>query len=183
MRHRTLLVAAVAMSLPIFAGRGRAQGDGEQEENRGSSRRFFRVSLVGDNENAPISTLASGSARFIIHGDTTPPTLEYHLTYRDLQADATQSHVHFGQSNVNGGVMFFLCNNTTATPPGPPPPCPLRAGTVDGVITADNVIGPAGQGIAVGEFSEALRAIGNGLAYANVHSTMFPAGEIRGQLR
>jgi hypothetical protein len=44
------------------------------------------------------------------------------------------------------------------------------------------VIGPAGQGVAAGEFAEVLQAIRAGAAYANVHTTNFPAGEIRGQV-
>jgi hypothetical protein len=43
-------------------------------------------------------------------------------------------------------------------------------------------VGPAGQGIAAGEFDELVRAIKAGVTYANVHSEMFPGGEIRGQL-
>jgi hypothetical protein len=46
----------------------------------------------------------------------------------------------------------------------------------------NHVIGPAGQGIAAGEFAEIVRAIRAGRAYANVHSTKFPGGEIRGQI-
>ena len=52
-----------------------------------------------------------------------------------------------------------------------------------GTITPADVIGPAGQGIAPGEFAEVVRAIRNGAVYANVHSTLRPGGEIRGQLR
>src|SRR6267143_1446342 len=39
------------------------------------------------------------------------------------------------------------------------------------------------QAIAPGEFAEVVRAIRNGAVYANVHSTLRPGGEIRGQLR
>ena len=42
--------------------------------------------------------------------------------------------------------------------------------------------GPAGQGIAPGEYEELLRAIRAGATYANVHSTKYPGGEIRAQL-
>jgi hypothetical protein len=53
---------------------------------------------------------------------------------------------------------------------------------VTGTITAANIIGPAEQGIAPGEFAEAVAAIRAGVAYVNVHSTKLPNGEIRGQL-
>ncbi len=47
---------------------------------------------------------------------------------------------------------------------------------------AGDVIGPALQGIAVGEFDELVEAIEDRLTYVNVHSDVFPGGEIRGQL-
>jgi hypothetical protein len=54
-------------------------------------------------------------------------------------------------------------------------------GRVEGVLTAANVIGPAAQGIAAGEFQELIRAMRAGKAYVNVHTTTFAGGEIRGQ--
>jgi hypothetical protein len=45
------------------------------------------------------------------------------------------------------------------------------------------VVGPTGQGIEAGAFAEIVAAIKEGTAYANVHSTKWPGGEIRGQLR
>jgi len=50
-------------------------------------------------------------------------------------------------------------------------------------VSAANVIGPAGQGIAATEFAEVLKAMREGVTYANVHSTLYPGGEIRGQIR
>jgi hypothetical protein len=44
------------------------------------------------------------------------------------------------------------------------------------------VIGPAGQGIAAGEFAELLAAMRAGVTYVNVHSTLYPGGEIRAQI-
>lgn len=51
-----------------------------------------------------------------------------------------------------------------------------------GTIVPANVIGPAGQGIAAGEFGELVEAIRQGATYANVHTVAFPGGEIRGQI-
>jgi hypothetical protein len=76
-----------------------------------------------------------------------------------------------------------LCE--TATNPSPSastPTCPAPGGTVTGTITPVEVVGPAGQGIAAGEFEELVAAIRAGRAYANVHSSKFPGGEIRGQI-
>ena len=52
-----------------------------------------------------------------------------------------------------------------------------------GTVTAADVIGPDGQGIAPGEFSKVIEAIRSGVTYVNVHSMKFPPGEIRGQVR
>jgi hypothetical protein len=53
---------------------------------------------------------------------------------------------------------------------------------VTGTIVPTDVIGPVGQGIAAGEFDELVAAMRAGRAYANVHSTKFPGGEVRGQI-
>jgi hypothetical protein len=44
------------------------------------------------------------------------------------------------------------------------------------------VIGPAGLGIEEGNLAEILAAMRAGHAYANVHSSKYPGGEIRAQL-
>ena len=76
---------------------------------------------------------------------------------------------------------MFLCDNTGAGPAGTKP-CPDPSGTVTGTLHAADVIGPASQGIAPGEFAELVRAIRAGATYANVHSVKYPGGEIRAQL-
>ena len=45
------------------------------------------------------------------------------------------------------------------------------------------MVGPTGQGIDPGQYGELLRAIRAGATYANVHSSKYPGGEIRAQLK
>ncbi len=61
------------------------------------------------------------------------------------------------------------------------PVCP-QSGTVEDSIVAADVIGPGGQGIEAGNLPEILAAMRAGHAYANVHSSKWPGGEIRAQV-
>jgi CHRD domain-containing protein len=113
--------------------------------------------------------------------------IEYELTYEGLTTDVTQAHIHFGQRHTVGNIVVWLCQ--TAAVPAPPavaaltPTCPgPTQGKVTGTITPAQVLAATGQGIAAGEFDEVVAAIRAGRAYANVHSTTFPPGEIRGQI-
>lgn len=138
----------------------------------------FKTALIGFEEVPSLSTPASGTFEMKIDvGDT---GFDYRLSYSGLVGTVTQSHVHFGQQGVIGGIMVFFCTNLGNGPAGTQA-CP-QEGTVTGTIGPADVVGPSGQGISAGEFAEVLRAIRGGAAYVNVHSTVFPGGEIRGQL-
>ena len=97
------------------------------------------------------------------------------------RAPSPQAHIHFGQEAVAGGISAFLCTNQGNGPAGTQA-CPPAPATISGTIRAADVIGPAGQGIAAGEFGELVRAMRAGVTYANVHSALVPGGEIRGQI-
>ncbi len=43
------------------------------------------------------------------------------------------------------------------------------------------MVGPDAQGVAAGRVRELVRALRAGVAYANVHTTKYGGGEIRGQ--
>ena len=141
--------------------------------------RVLRADLTGFEEVMPVSTTGKGQLRVLVYPDRT--TIAYELSYSDLQADVTQAHIHFGQLSVNGGISVFLCTNLGNGPAGTQA-CPLRAGTVSGVLTAVSVLGPDAQGIAPGEIDALVEALRTQLTYVNVHSTRWPGGEIRGQI-
>lgn len=145
----------------------------------------FDTRLTGYEEIPTLSTSGTGSfsARLSHDGDEIAYKLSYQGQFNANPAGGTvtQAHIHLGARAFSGGISAFLCSNLGNGPAGTPA-CPASPGTVSGVITAAQVIGPAGQGISAGEFAELVRALRAGAAYANVHTTTFPAGEIRGQI-
>lgn len=139
--------------------------------------------LTGYEEVPSVSTKATGEFTATIPPDES--TIQYTVTYSGLQAPITQSHIHVGQSAVIGSIVIFLCQ--TATNPDPTklaPACPQQ-GSVSGTITAANVIAgaTATQQLVAGGLPAVIKAIQAGAAYANVHTTVSPGGEIRGQIR
>ena len=141
----------------------------------------LETKLKGYQEVPSVSTAASGKFKASI--DKASNTLRYEISYSGLEGDVRQAHIHFGQRGVNGGISIWLCQTTFNPSPVLTTPTCLQSGTVSGVISAADVVGPAGQGIAAAQFTEILAAIRAGVAYVNVHSLKFPGGEIRGQLR
>lgn len=166
--RRALMKAslAVVLFLPVLG----PLAAGQPGEKR------FKATLNGFQEAPANSTTGTGEFRARL--DAAETTLTYEIEYSGLEGTSTTAaHVHLGQRAVNGGVSFFLCGG------GGKPACPATQGTVTGAVTAADVIGPVGQGIAAGEFAEIVAAMRNGVTYANVHTDKHPGGEIRGQIK
>ncbi|HYJ39455.1 MAG TPA: CHRD domain-containing protein [Steroidobacteraceae bacterium] len=175
--NRVLKTGLAALALATVAGSLMAHDD----DDRGRDGRFVvRTNLEGFQEVPAVSTVASGRFRAVI--DTKANTITWKLNYEGLEGAVQQAHVHFGQLSVNGGVSFFLCTNLGNGPAGTLT-CPEGPAELTGVITPELVVGPAGTGIEAGAMAEIIAAIKNGTAYANVHSSKWTLGEIRGQLR
>jgi CHRD domain-containing protein len=139
----------------------------------------FNAKLKGFSEVPSVSTGAEGRFTAEVNGDE----IEYRLSYSGLEGGPVLfAHIHFGQKDVNGGVAAFLCGGDGK------PACP-QSGEVRGTVTASDIVGPSGQGIAAaspagpGEIDELIDAMDSDKTYANVHSEKFPTGEIRGQIR
>ena len=139
--------------------------------------------MSGYNETAfTLSTSGYGSFKAKI--DDKAQKIEYTLKYNDLEGDVTQSHIHLGRPSLTGGIMVWLCQTTAATTPtrrradvsrgyqarsaarSRPPTCSARRHR-------------ASRSASSTRSSQAIRA---GAAYANVHSTKYPGGEIRAPL-
>jgi len=128
------------------------------------------------------SVLAGSSGRFLARL-TSDGNIFFALSYANVSSPVTQAHIHFGAGRTNGGVAVFLCG-------GPKPACP-SSGTITGIITAADVsVLPANnpdsvipQGIQPGDLAGLLRAVRVDKTYINVHTAMFPSGELRGQVK
>lgn len=128
------------------------------------------------------AVLSEGHGTLDLRLDRSAKTLTYTLTFSNLSVPVTQSHIHLGKVHVAGGVMVFFCTNLNNGPAGTPA-CPASGGTVTGTITAASVVGPTAQNVTAGDFDALEDALETNTAYANIHTTAFPAGEIRGEVR
>jgi CHRD domain len=131
----------------------------------------FQADLSGANEVPVRATAASGTAGFTLDGDTV-----YFSVQVQNFTGVTQGHIHSGAAGVNGPFRVYLfdtrAGGTTFNP----------TGLVDGIIaegsfTAADMV-PGGI-----SFEELLNQMRAGTAYANFHTSTYPGGEIRGQVR
>jgi hypothetical protein len=157
----------VSLVLALAAGSAQAQAG-----------RLFQATLSGYEEVPTLSSPAEGRIRMWVAHDESSVTWE--LSYSGTPTPVTQAHIHFGAVAVNGGISVFLCSNLGNGPAGTQV-CPA-SGTISGTFVAGDVVGPAAQGIAPGEYAELLSALRAGVTYVNVHTTERPGGEIRGQI-
>lgn len=142
---------------------------------------LWRANMRPSEETPSVSSTAHGRFSAEISDDET--SVSWTLSYDELQGTVTQAHIHFGDRDTNGGVSVWFCSNLTSPPtPVGVQPCPPPPATISGTFMSGDVVGPAAQGIAPGELAELIKAIRARLTYANVHSTMFPGGEARGQI-
>ena len=172
MRRRRLQLAAVVAVLGLLGVVAAAVA--------GGGSRDVREHLTG-YEETPQTLSTSGVGDF--RAKVRDSQIEYRLSYSGLEGDITQAHIHLGAEGTGGGISAYLCRTTQTAPPGTPDCVAGRSGTVSGTIEPADVIGPAAQGIAgPADYAELLRAIRAGATYANVHSSLYPTGEIRAQL-
>ncbi|MDF1505239.1 CHRD domain-containing protein [Roseisolibacter sp. H3M3-2] len=129
----------------------------------------FTATLTGAAERpTPVATPATGSARVVVNG----ASVAYEVTVSGLTGAPRFAHIHApGDANTAAGVIV---NFDPAAVTGP-------SGTFSGTFGAADIVGQGGRApISLDSLVALMR---NGLAYVNVHTAQFGAGEVRGQLR
>ena len=130
---------------------------------------IFQATLVGANEVPARGTAADGAVGLNVDGTTVHYTIEVNGI-----TGVTGSHIHSGAAGVNGPIRIALYPRpgvnfaTTAT------------GAVNGILIEGSFTSTDVVGVTFDQLVEQMRA---GTAYANVHTSTFPGGEIRGQVR
>ena len=161
---RNVILAATLLAMPAFA-----------------HATFFQANLDGYQEVPSVATRAQGV--FSARSNSERTEVGYSLTYSNMQAPVTQAHIHMAQTSVNGPIVIWLCGSATNPGPAGTPACPQGAGTVSGTFTSANVLASATtQQLPAGDLEALIDAMLADAAYVNVHSSVSPGGEIRGQV-
>jgi hypothetical protein len=120
---------------------------------------LFSISLDGLQETPPNGSPATGSGTAFF--DSTASTLTLSVSFSGLVAPATGAHVHSAPFGVSGPIIIDYT--------------PLL---LPGIGTTAGSFAPVALAVAPADVSSLLV----GATYLNIHSVVFPGGEIRGQL-
>ena len=130
------------------------------------SEQKFSAKLSGKEEVPPNESPSTGFAWVKI----TDGKIGYEVNVTDMDK-VNAAHIHLAEAGKNGPVVLTLFKGG---------PTEQVNGTVgEANVTASNFEGPMkGKGV-----TDLVTAMKNGTTYVNVHTTDFPDGENRGQLK
>jgi hypothetical protein len=151
--RRSAFIAPICLLLALL---GPGCGDNDDQDT------FSAAPLAGSNEVPARTTAAAGTASFTAEGTTVRFSVELSSI-----SGVTMAHVHSGAAGTNGPIRVALYTG--------PVTGSVSGRLVEGTFTDADVTG-------IG-FNELLNEMRNGMAYVNVHTTAFPDGEVRAQVR
>lgn len=138
--------------------------------------------LTGPDESPPNASPGTGIA--LVDIDTVADTMQVQSTFSDLLENTTAAHIHAATAVAGAGTAGIA----TTVPFFPGFPIGVTSGTYDHLfdLTVLSTYNPAfvtaNGGTAASAEAALLAALADGKAYFNIHTTMFPGGEIRGFL-
>jgi hypothetical protein len=179
------LIFKITMAMLFVTAAAGLASMGVRAQDSGDSTRFSSR-LSSFSEVPPKAIGSHGSFNATLNDDGT--TLNWTLTWTGLTGPPLFAHIHFAQVGVSSSVMTWLCGGPAGSPDVPAKPaCPQStSGSITGTTDAGDIIGlnsgTSDLGLDPHDFATFLRALRAGDGYANMHTTRFPGGEIRGQL-
>ena len=156
MRRVLSLAGAAALALLVGSASAEAQ-----------TMRFTAL-LSGANEVPGIASGSGGTATVTLNTATRAVT--YKVDVYNMPSGTTQAHFHVGGPGVAGPVVvnFVVQPNIS------------NDFSISGTATSADLVPRQAQGI--GSWDDFIEALVLGQVYANVHSTVNPGGEVRGQV-
>ena len=178
MKYLALILSMVTLLLLGFSSKEVSPVSNHLNKKNSSGNLFksannFHAHLDGKDQVPPAKTKAQGEALFNLSKDG--DSIHYKITVANIE-NVTMSHIHEGAVGANGSVVVWLY------PSAPPPK--LISGKSNGVlaegtITSASLVGPL-EGKSL---TDLVNDIKSGKAYVNVHTSQYPGGEIRGQIK
>jgi hypothetical protein len=114
----------------------------------------YAFPMTGVQEVPPVLTAAM--CRTIVALDLATGDVRVNGIYSGLSGSATAAHIHAAPAGVNGPILVPL----------------TVSGTTSGIFSGSGTLA-----------SSDVVALSSGLLYVNLHSTVHPGGELRGQIR
>ena len=144
----------------------------------------FTANLVGSLEVPSSGSPATGSATFVI--DTTANTLKVTETFSGLEAGTTASHIHCCLASAfltgaNAGVATQV-PSFTGLPLGVTSGSFTQTLDLTSAASYNPAFVSAEGGTVAGAEAALIAGVVAGESYVNIHTSMFPGGEIRGFL-
>jgi hypothetical protein len=169
---RSMSIIVLALVLAACSNGPQVLSDGSVELSRMGGRTFV-AHANGAQEVPSNDSRAQGQAILQLSADGTE--LSYKLIVANIR-NVTMAHIHLGEPGTNGPVVAWLY------PAGPPAqliPGRSQGVLAEGVITEANLVGP----LAGGTLADLVEMLEAGEAYVNIHTSQFPGGEVRGNIR
>jgi len=147
----------VALSLGLSASTAETAPvrlSGRLSPDTGTGQLIYRFSMDGTQE--PGETCSAGTGEGTVILNAISGSVSVSCTYQGLTGNANNAHIHgLAPPGVNAGVIVPL----------------TQTGGTSGIITGGGLLSP-----------ERVQGMLDGLTYINLHSTVNPGGEIRGQV-
>lgn len=143
---------------------------------------IYTTLLDGSSEAPPNASPGTGMAKVTVDFDLV--TMKVEASFSDLQGNVTAAHIHCCTALPGAGTIGVA----TTLPSFPDFPLGVTLGTYDHTfdMTDASSYNPAfitaNGGTVSGAFNALVAGLDGGSAYANIHSNIFPGGEIRGFL-
>ena len=135
----------------------------------------FKATLSGANE-VPANT-TSGSGTFTATLDTSTNLFTYDVTYTGLSANVTLGHIHGpALSGANAGTTINFAGGTVV------PNATFVIGATSGAAHGSLTLNSSTSITTAINGDSLKKLLFAGLTYANIHTSAFGAGEIRGQI-